>query len=274
MVRQPRNGCRWSRALLIALLWLGLCHPALSATPALQLDVTYTPPTLSVVVQGVSLPQVLREIGAKIGFAVVDSGALYPALHVSITDTTLHNALRQLLRGESYAIVYRGRRGGAGATRGEIARIVLLGPIRLAETAANLGDPQPNRVPATDVALSQGGPLQTSEEGAHMSAQPTGQPNDTSPLGELLRIHALSGSQELAGDVPPETLAAQEQPAFASPALTTREGTTGGQSSTPALQDSDAALAMTTRLAQHNLKALVAGLTTVTQSLLDSLEQR
>ncbi len=108
------------------LLWLGVADPGWGAGGEPQLHVSSHPPQLSVEAQGVSLQQVLQAIGTEVGFTVVDRGGSRAPLTLSLTDATLAEVLRQLLRGENYAILYRGPK--AGNVGGGIDKITLLGP--------------------------------------------------------------------------------------------------------------------------------------------------
>ena len=112
------------RAVIVAtLLWVGSLALATAVAGEGHLSVVYEPPRLSVEARGVSLAELLRVIGTKVGFAVVDHpGLLHPGLTVSIQDATLDMVLRQLLRGESHVVVYQDQ----GEAR--IDKIVLLDP--------------------------------------------------------------------------------------------------------------------------------------------------
>src|SRR5712691_3973579 len=105
------------------LLGLGCWATALATEAEPRLSVAYEAPRLSVEAQGVSLTEVLREIGAKVGFGVIDGGVLRSPLTLSLKEVTLDAILRQLLAAENYAIVYRSDESAAGA---RIEAIVLL----------------------------------------------------------------------------------------------------------------------------------------------------
>ena len=81
-----------------------------------------------------------------------------------------------------------------------------------------------------------------------------------------MRTHALSGLIDPMGSLSGTANVAQP---FGSPAGSSFS--TGAMSASPPPQDIRETLAITTRLAQQNVKALVDGLTTATNSLFQSL---
>jgi hypothetical protein len=266
----------------VLLLYLGVCCPVWSGAAESYAYVVYHPPHLSVKAVATNLPQVLRTIGKKLGFAVVDMGASRVPLTLAIEDATLEEVLRQLLRGENHAISYRGQEGGH--TGGVMEAIILLGPhvspaaipedeyARL-ELKSDLDiRPQAGEAfeswsisPANQELLSRSG-----ERGWIHDEDMTGEDGEVR-VKDLLRVHALAGLWELSGPVTSATTSA-EMNAFS-------EGT-----ARPAIESSpnetiipmrsfaiDESLAITTRLAQQTLQALVDGLASATNSFLDSL---
>src|SRR5262245_3080081 len=69
--------------------------------------VEYVRPCVSVSATEVSLGEILREIGEKVGFTVALEHAASPPVTVSIERASVDDALRQLLRTENHTILYR-----------------------------------------------------------------------------------------------------------------------------------------------------------------------
>ncbi len=109
-----------------ALLWLGPSAPVTAAEGKPRVSVVYEGRRLSVEARDVSLTEVLRAIGAKVGFAVVNAGDAQRTVTLSLKDATLDAVLRELLRPGNYVLVYREDGGGKKPSR--IETIVLLGP--------------------------------------------------------------------------------------------------------------------------------------------------
>ena len=86
-------------------------------------SVEYDPPHVSVAATEVGLGDLLRLIGAKVGFSVGDGRAALRRVTVSIASASVDDVLRQLLRAENHTILYR---QGADAIV-MVDRIVLLG---------------------------------------------------------------------------------------------------------------------------------------------------
>jgi hypothetical protein len=111
------------------LSWLVLSLPVWAAEEEGQLRVISTPTGLTVEAQGVSVEEILRAVGVQVGFTVVAKEAHYPLLSLAIKDATVEEVIEQLLRGESYAVVYREPKGGGKEQEGgEISQIRLLSP--------------------------------------------------------------------------------------------------------------------------------------------------
>jgi hypothetical protein len=230
------------------LTWSGVARAA--DEPRLKID--YDPPRLSVDAHGVTLPRVLTEIGARVGFSVIESGGGRPEpMDVSIEKAPVDDVLRRLLRGENYTVVY-----GAG-TGAAIDRIVLLGgpgvaspadreplrspnavtpaPVKSSAVAAPVGAP----VPEAAIAPSPVSRMDTGE-----ATTQADQAESANTLGNILKSHALSAAPPSQGAPEPSTTGAQ-----------------------PMTQD---LLAETTRRAQQDLSALVEGLAAATRSLQNS----
>src|SRR5262245_57717717 len=263
------------------LLYLGVCSPVWGGAAESHARVVYHPPQLSVEAIATSLPQVLQAIGNRLGFAVVDMGASRTPLTLSIEAATLEEVLRQLLRAENHAILYRGQ--GWGKAAGGMERIILLGP-RLPPVATP--DPEHLRLEPkfrADITANEGyasgswhvppaNQQLTSlyRERGWMQGEGKAAEDAAVKVEDLLRGHALAGVPE-----PPEVVAAVTSSADVNPLSedSARPAVAGSPSRVANVGlalDIDATLALTTRLAQQNLKALVDGLKTATTSLLDS----
>ena len=92
--------------------------------PGLRVD--YDPPQLSVEAREVSLGAVLRAIGAKVGFSVVETVPSSRVVTLSIRNASLDDVLRQLLRAKNHTMLYRVVERPS-AESGTIDRIVLFG---------------------------------------------------------------------------------------------------------------------------------------------------
>ena len=108
--------------------------------------------------------------------------------------------------------------------------------------------------------------------GRKYNGQP-GQPDSAASLEELLTTHAFAIPQKWLQD------SAAEGASTAMPSLLKRtvdtlvEDAGGGRSLSPSPEIAEA-LALTTQMAQRNLKALIGSLTVATESLRDSLEKQ
>ena len=222
-----------------------------------ELKVIYDAPRLSVESTGISLQEVLGEIGKKLGFAVVDIGGSDRLLTFSIQDASPEEVLRQLLRGENYAFVYGGERRG-------IEKVILL------SSSANVLAPTQNQQQTTKrsegIAQSQTGLTyhsSVSPSSSFAEQKRAGNAEAEVRVENIMKAHALSGLIDpmvgLSG-----TANAQS---FGSPA---GNAFTGAMSAPPPGQNIHETLAITTRLAQQNLKALVDGLATASNSLFQS----
>jgi hypothetical protein len=241
------------------LLWLAWPFHAQTAERKTELKVIYDAPRLSVEARGVSFLRVLEEIGAKVGFVVVDYGGSDKPLTVSIQDASVQEVLEHLLRGENYAFIYEGQRKG-------IEKVLLL------TSSAKRSVESPNQQ-YTDrrqesmsqsqsgltyhPSLSQPAPLGEHKRGDKSEAEVR--------VADIVKVHALSGLADSAGFFPEPGNAPQ---AFRSPGFSA-----GRRIAKPLPQDIHETLAVTTRLAQQNLKALVDALGTASNSLFDSLSK-
>jgi hypothetical protein len=205
--------------------------------------VEYDPPHLSVAAGAVGLGELLRAIGAKVGFTVAEGRAPSPPVTVSITSDSVDDVLRQLLRTENHAILYR---QGAGATV-IVDRIVLLGAPAEGASVLDTGPRPSHEAPAVASSApgSEAAPQTAAARAAPMSSRAgESATTDEQPVtvGDMLRSHALAG-------LPPQPAAVAEPAAPSVP---------------PSLEES---LAITTRRAQQGLTSLVEGLERATRSL-------
>ncbi len=231
-----------------------------------RLRVDYDPPQLSVEAREVSLGAVLRAIGAKVGFSVVETAPSSRAVTLSIRNASLDDVLRQLLRAENHTVIYQVG-GPPSAETGTIDRIVLFGDSVTATAAAtppgsfswdprqarDHGDAGVRTVPLALPTSPQSWPESTPFLNPSMvdTGDPAAPPIS---VGEILQAHAMAAAQggQLAGigaNVPAPPLP---------------------PSSTPPA-NLDATLAETTRRAQQALGTLIDGLAVATRTLQQSL---
>jgi hypothetical protein len=240
-----------------SVLILGVPFPGPAAERKTELSVTYDAPRLSVEAKGVSLQRILGEIGEKLGFVVVDYGGSDRLLTFSIQDASVEEVLGQLLRGENYAVVYDGQRK-------EIAKVLLLTSSVQASTENQQTEKGHERIVQSPVGLTYHSPV--SPPSLFEEQKRPDKAKAEVKVEDIMRAHALSGLIDPIGmlsgtaDVP--------QP-FGSP--TGSSFSTGAMSTSPPRQDIHETLAVTTRLAQQNLKALVDGLAAASSSLFQSL---
>jgi hypothetical protein len=252
---------------------LGAEQGAVAAESGLRVD--YDGSRLSVEARDVSLFALLTEVGAKVGFSVVETAPSSVTVTLSIRDATLDDALRQLLRAENHTVYYRVGSGGTSQARDGIDRIVLSGEPGAAGAVASSG-PMPDRlqndrpqaVGGDQASMSSPGPVTTppaasllqpdvlSRIASDLTAGPTGVEDPAAPpvnVGDLLKAHAMAAVPVAS----PAGLPATPTPASSAPA--------GLVSSPP--PGLDASLAETTRRAQQALGALVGALATATRSM-------
>lgn len=289
MVRRPIVALGSAPVLAAVALTLlcGLVPGGTAEAAPPELRLVYRPPALSLETHEASLPEVLRQIGATVGFTVVDAGRSRRSVTVFIQDAPLHEVLRQLLRDENHALVYRA--SGQG-----IETIVLLGSADTRDREPAPGDGRPGTADArtvTERAVAEARARFPGLTGAgHASALVPGRVEPEAPVhaleggerhpapddgirevppdiqvAQLLETYALAGLHRLAGVDSPAPPAAQTDPGVAAfppmapPVLPPRAD--------QALQDQ---IVLATRLARENLKALVDALGVATTSLLHS----
>jgi hypothetical protein len=239
-------------------LGVGVAFPGAAAERKTDLSVIYDAPRLSVEAKGVSLQRVLGAIGEKLGFVVVDYGRADRLITFSLQDASTEEVLGQLLRGENYALIYDDQRK-------QIAKLLLLSSAAQDSTGSGLlqyADKREERTAQNQAGLtyqSSVSPLpflgeQKRSDKAEAAVK----------VANIMRAHALSGlvDPSLSGNgnvaQPFGNLSSNSLPA-------------APMSTNPPNQNVNESLAVTTRLAQENLKALVDGLATASNSLFQSL---
>ncbi len=191
-----RGGARWGAATLVFLALLGgLAVPGRAAEPQLRVD--YQPPLLQVEATDVPLADVLRAIGKRVGFLVIEAGGAQPPLTVSLRGP-VDRVLSELLVEANHALVYGARAKGASEPASPIEAVVLLGAgsggaIAKADPARGAPDSGPPGQ-ADDVAMAK----QTDRPSATVTAEtsawlgaPT-MPDDTPEITRLLRDQAVA----------------------------------------------------------------------------------
>jgi len=256
---------------LTSLLWLGFSQSLLAEDSERRLSVIYNAPRLSMEVRGTRLPKVLWEIGAKVGFSVVDMGVSRTVLSFSIKDATLEEALRRLLSGENYTVIYRGQGEGKVHAGRVVDKIFLLSPPTQAEAISDARSWQQVEKRPLDSSTTHQFMTSLSGEQRWMSDGVTEEETTDLKVEEILRVRAAPGFWELTGDSPSKTFSTNVNQPLQSTVLLAGESLSR-EASTPMLSsDINEALAITTRLAKQNLTALIDGLTTAESSLLHSL---
>ncbi len=134
-VRPPSPGLGGASpiALLVWLILVGL--PVAPVSAASFLEVTQTPAGFSIEAEEISLTKILRAIGSKAGFEVVDTTGSSETLALfSIADRPLDKTLESLLVKQNHLIVYSP--GKEPAQAGKISKIILMRPSTGPRTAA------------------------------------------------------------------------------------------------------------------------------------------
>jgi hypothetical protein len=239
-------------------LGVGVAFPGAAAERKTDLSVIYDAPRLSVEAKGVSLQRVLGAIGEKLGFVVVDYGRADRLITFSLQDASTEEVLGQLLRGENYALIY-------DEQRKQIAKLLLLSSGAQASTGSGLLQYADKREERT--AQNQAGLTYQSS----ISPPPFLGEQKRSDIAEaavkvanIMRAHALSGLAD-------PSLSGNGNVAQPFGNLSSNSLPAAPMSTNPPNQNVNESLAVTTRLAQENLKALVDGLATASNSLFQSL---
>jgi hypothetical protein len=257
-----RRAVSVAAVLLSFLTLLGTAHSGERVSNGLRVD--YDPPRLSVEAQEASLADVLRAIGAKVGFSVVEAAPSTAVVTLSMTDASVDDVLQRLLRAESYTVLYQ---ADAEATPGipvPIDRVVLLGAAGAATLTATSAGPAPRVELLPEAAPDQSSTSSPVPKTPSLSLAPgldsipllswdnssiVGNGSDPAvppmTVGDLLKANAMAG-------VPPESLSNLQPPPPDSPAPPPNVSAT---------------LAETTQRAQQALAALINGLAAATKSL-------
>jgi len=247
------------RAVLLGVALMA-SHPATVASAEPRMSVVYNAPLVSIEASGVTVAEVLREVGRKVGFSIADAGASDARLSFSIHDASLPEALQQLLRSENHVLLYR---DGTPT----IDSVMLVGA-RFAGASAHIN--QPDHVFTHSGNQGQGGMNPPAEIAPPSAPLVSGAPPLTpADLGECRRW--AEGSPEVvnATDL---LLRHAGSGMAASPATPASGGASMASSSaiSPDASDPGMTLATTTRIAQQNLAKLVQALRAATSSMLSS----
>src|SRR5262249_35633561 len=105
--RGGANPVRRAGAALLLGVALVAGHPATSASAQPWMRVVYHAQLISIDASGVTVAEVLREVGRTVGFSVVEAGSSDTQLSFSIHDALVPEALQQLLRSENHVLLYR-----------------------------------------------------------------------------------------------------------------------------------------------------------------------
>ena len=227
-------------------------HPATMASSEPQMRVVYHAPFISIDASGVTVVEVLREVGRTVGFSIVDAGSSDVRRSFSIHEAALPAALEQLLRSENHVLLYR-----EGTQT--LATVMVLGA-RVARAPAPFQNQDQGRMnPPPEIAPTSATPV---------SGAP---PPTQTDLAEYRRL--AEGSPEVANAT--DLLLRHAWSAMAASQTTSASGGDPEASSSAPATDATAAdpsttLATTTRLAQENLTTLVQALSAATASTLPS----
>ena len=160
------------------------------AADELTVRVEYEPPHVSVAAREVGLGELLKLIGAKVGFTVAEGRAASHPVTVSFEDASVDDVLRQLLRAENHTILYR--QGADAMVR--VERIVLLGA-----PAEGVADTGPRPSPAVPgVASTPGGAPTSSRAG------------ESATTGEQHASRGDTVQSQAVADPPPQPAAVAE----------------------------------------------------------------
>jgi hypothetical protein len=250
-----------NRSATLGTILLGVvllaCRPAIAATVDPRISVTYHAPLISIEASGATVAEVLREVGRKVGFSIVEAGSSDARLSFSIQNASLPAALQQLLRSENHVLQYR-------KDTQTIDTVMLLGahvargptPFNHPEHAVSRISPPAENSP-TPAASASGGPPSTQADLATYGRLAEGSP-EVADATDLLLRYAWSG-------VPASqpTSARGVGPAASSSALPTQANAA----------DPGSTLAIPTRLAQQNLTKLVEALSAATSSMRSSQQR-
>ena len=250
-------------AVLVALVAPLLLVSSATPAPAANLTVTVAPSGISVDARDVGVVEVLRELGAKAGFSVVQVGTTQGKLTITLRGAPLKDALRQLLRHENHTLVYR----DAGNERDEVDKVVLLGASSPRPIVADTHGLPPGPLVTGDAEREAQGPVVA---GVPAPAGPSVWQEAVPPVLASAGVGRPADESSMQGPAVVEHML-RTQATQASPVLATLPAPDGARVAnepppTPPPSMAEA-LAITTQLAQRNLSALVQGLATATHSL-------
>jgi hypothetical protein len=253
-VRSKR--CAALQAVLLGVALMA-SHPATVASAEPRMSVIYNATRISIEASGVTVAEVLREVGRKVGFSIVEAGSSDARLSFSIHDASLPEALQQLLRSENHVLLYR---DGTPT----IDTVMVLGA-RVAGASARLI--QPDHVFTHSGNQDQGRMNPPAEIAPPSATSISGAPPSTpADLGEYRRWAEESPEVVNATDL----LLRHAGSGVAAAPATPASGGASMASSSAISSDPGMTLATTTRLAQQNLAKLVQALTAATSSMLSS----
>jgi hypothetical protein len=250
-------------AVVVALFVAGLQCPAGADEAVARVRLAIGPAWVSVHGHDVRVSEVLAALGAKAGFTIIGVGSERPVEHLSVEGPTIADVVRQLLRHEDHALVYR--EDTISASR-PIDTIVLLG--------SRGGVPAPSTARGSGsggVATPSDGIARTPAFSPAAGPEPRGQAsavarNTADGLEALLRTHARPGSEPDRVEDPVETGGGASGP-------DERSSTTvsSGGRVERAGPSADQGLAAATRKAQENLRTLIESLGAASRSMVQPL---
>ncbi len=103
--------------LIITMIFLLSASPALGQEQGQALHIEYNRGFLTLSVENVNLKHVLKALAAETGITVWYPGDLEKSITTEFDDLLLQQALRRILRGMNYALIYR---PSTGKKRGEV----------------------------------------------------------------------------------------------------------------------------------------------------------
>jgi hypothetical protein len=260
MSARERYGSRsWALIGIIALASGLIAVPwSRAESPGTSVRIVVEPLRISVESRGLSVPDVLRALGRRMGFSVVGGDAAEVVKEISVQGSSVEDLARRLLRNENHVVVYR-----QGATVLEIDEIILSGP-----GGASVGHMYPQPAQGERLGPGAGTAIQprgrTDDSQAPFQSEAAAEAMEASRSGEvheLLRSHAGPFVQQrLMGDGTPGGTGPGLSPARARDSRPVAISNSGDAS------DADA-LAAATQKAQSDLRALLEALETATRSL-------
>ena len=258
----------------VFLFVLGISLPCfgLPAERKADLSVVYRAPRLAVEAHGVSLLRVLREIGAKVGFAIEERGIEDTVVNFAIHEGTVEEVLDRLLHGQNYALISQDVGQGAPQGARKLSKVVLLSRANNTPAIPTLHYPQrdnstPNLGRPSQIEIARSYPVPLNLPMARVPDQRSSQrepPTEQPMVEDLLITHALSGLIGTTTDAAAQNFTANfPQPIHTSPQ-------TSAVTAPVSAADIRDSMAKTTLIAQQNLQALLQGLATATESLMQT----